>query len=52
MIISAEFAFELATPVAKSEFIEEIQRRAEFPGQFDNITAADANVVQIIYLRR
>lgn len=51
-MISGEFSFELTTFVAKGELIKEVKRRAEFRGQVNNITTADAKMALCIYLRR
>jgi len=47
-----EFSFKFTALVTKGELIKKVKGRAEFLDQVNNITAADANMTLIIYLRR
>ena len=49
-MVFREFGSEFSTPMAQSELIEEVKRCAEFPGQVDDITAADTEMALIIYV--
>jgi hypothetical protein len=49
-IIFTELIFEFAAFMAEGEFIEKIERRAEFVSQVNNIAAADNEMALLTYL--
>jgi hypothetical protein len=50
-IMFTELFFEFTALMAKGDFIEKIERRAEFLSHVNNIAAADNDVTLLIYLR-